>query len=42
MKGYVELSKENGIFVDLGIHLDIKNDAIIVYKLCKPLKYWHQ
>ena len=30
---------EMDICIDLGIHLDIKYDAIVVYKLCEPLKY---
>ena len=30
---------EMDIRVDLGIHLDIKDDVIVVYKLCEPLKY---
>ena len=29
---------EMDIYVDLGIHLDIKDDVIVVYKLCEPLK----
>ena len=30
---------EMDICIDLGIHLYIKDDVIVVYKLCEPLKY---
>ena len=30
---------EMDICVDFGIHLDITDGVIIVYKLCEPLKY---